>query len=62
MSISSIAVRYEDTATGIISTEVTTVREMHCFFEDETLGLIQILEVNQSFDGWETMETLYRVS
>lgn len=57
--MSSIAVHYLDLANGISSTEITTLRELHFFFEDEANGEIFILEVDQTFDHWETMEVIY---
>ena len=57
--ISRIAVLYKDTLTGITSSETCALRELHFFLEDEVDGLIQILEIDQSFDEWETMTVLY---
>ena len=57
--ISRIAVRYADTLTGVVSSETCALRELHFFLEDEVDGLIQILEIDQTFDEWETMTTIY---
>ena len=62
MSDNNIAVLYKDMLDGSISSEVIRLRELHFFFEDEANGEIQILEVDQTFDGWETMEVIYDAS
>ena len=59
--MSSIAVRYIDLLTGIVNLETMRLRELHLFLEDEVNGEIQILEIDQSFDGWETMEVIFRL-
>ena len=60
--MNSIAVRYMDSFTHIISSEVIRPSEL-CFFKrDEQDGLIQILEIDQSFDGWETMTVLFEAT
>ena len=59
--MSSIAVRYIDLFTGIISSETMRLPELHLFLEDENNGEIQILEIDQSFDGWETMEVIFQL-
>lgn len=60
--MSKIAVVYIDLLDGVKSSETIELRELHFFFEDEANGEILILEVNQSFDNWDTMENLYRFS
>lgn len=60
--MSSIAVRYIDLLTGIVSSETMRLCELHLFLEDENNGEIQILEIDQSFDGWETMEVIFQLS
>ena len=60
--LSSIAVWYTDLLTGVESSEIIRLRELHFFFEDEAAGLIRIEEVHQSFDDWETMEVIYTAS
>ena len=59
--MSSIAVRYIDLLTGIVSSETMHLRELHLFLEDEINGEIKILEIDQSFDGWETMEVIFHI-
>ena len=59
--MSSIAVHYIDLLTGIVSSETMRLRELHLFLEDEANGEIQILEIDQSFDGWETMEVIFQL-
>lgn len=59
--MSSIAVHYIDLLTGIVSSETIRLRELHLFLEDENNGEIQILEIDQSFDGWETMEIIFQL-
>lgn len=58
----TISVRYIDLYTGVESLEVIELRALYFFFTDESNGEIKILEVNQSFDDWETMETIYSAS
>ena len=58
----SIAIRYIDLLTGIISSEGIRPRELPLFLDDEANGEIQILEIDQSFDGWETMEVIFQLS
>jgi len=53
------SVSYIDTLSGLTSTEVIRLSELHFFLEDELRGEIKILEVAQSFDDWETMEVLF---
>ena len=60
--MSKIAVVYIDLLDGFTSSETIELCELHYFFEDEANGEILILEVNQSFDNWDTMENLYRFS
>ena len=57
----SIAVRYIDLFTGVINSETMRLRELHLFLEDENNGEIKILEIDQSFDGWETMEVIFQL-
>ena len=59
--MSSIAVRYIDLFTGAISSETMRLCELHLFLEDENNGEIKILEIDQSFDGWETMEVIFQL-
>ena len=59
--MSSIAVRYIDLFTGALNSETMRLRDLHCFLEDEINGEIQILEIDQSFDGWETMEVIFQL-
>lgn len=59
--MSSIAVHYIDLLTGIASSETMRLRELHLFLEDEVNGEIQILEIDQSFDNWETMEVIFQL-
>ena len=59
--MSSIAVHYIDLLTGITNSETMRLRELHLFLEDEVNGEIQILEIDQSFDDWETMEVIFRL-
>jgi hypothetical protein len=59
--MSSIAVRYIDLLTGVVNSETMRLRELHLFLEDENNGEIQILEIDQSFDGWETMEVIFQL-
>lgn len=59
--MSSIAVRYIDLLTGVISSETMRLCELHLFLEDENNGEIKILEIDQSFDGWETMEVIFQL-
>ena len=60
--MSSIAVRYIDLYTGALNSETMRLRELHYFLEDEANGEIQILEIDQSFDGWETMEIIFKLN
>ena len=59
--MSSIAVRYIDLLTGVLNSETMRLRDLHLFLEDENNGEIQILEIDQSFDGWETMEVIFQL-
>jgi len=59
--MSSIAVRYIDLFTGDINSETIRLRDLHLFLEDENNGEIKILEIDQSFDGWETMEVIFQL-
>ena len=60
--MSSIAVRYIDLFTGALNSETMRLRDLHLFLEDENNGEIQILEIDQSFDGWETMEVIFQLN
>lgn len=62
MKNQKFAVEYKDIFTGIISSETMRPQELKYFLQDERNGEIQILEIDQTFDGWETMEILYKVS
>lgn len=57
MKNQSFAIEYKDMFNGIISSEICRPCELKYFLRD---GEIQILEIDQSFDGWETMEILYK--
>ena len=59
--MSSIAVRYIDLFTGALNSETMRLCDLHLFLEDENNGEIQILEIDQSFDGWETMEVIFQL-
>ena len=59
--MSSIAVRYIDLFTGVLNSETMRLRDLHLFFEEENNGEILILEIDQSFDGWETMEVIFQL-
>ena len=59
--MSSIAVRYIDLLTGVLNSETMRLRDLHLFLEDENNGEIQILEIDQSFNGWETMEVIFQL-
>ena len=59
--MSSIAVRYIDLFTGVVNSETMRPHELRYFLEDEANGEIQILEIDQSFDGWETMEIIFQL-
>lgn len=56
------AVKYKDLFDGMISSETIRPCELKYFLEDEKNGEIQILEIDQTFDDWETMEILFKVS
>ena len=59
--MSSIAVCYIDLLTGVLNSETMHLRDLHLFLEDENNGEILILEIDQSFDGWETMEVIFQL-
>lgn len=59
--MSSIAVRYIDLLTGVLNSEAMRLRDLHLFLEDENNGEILILEIDQSFNGWETMEVIFQL-
>ena len=56
------AVHYKDLFDGVISSETIDPQELKYFLQDERNGEIQILEIDQTFDGWETMDILYEVT
>jgi hypothetical protein len=53
------SVEYKDLSNGIVSIETMQPQELKYFLRDERNGEIQILEIDQTFDDWETMEVLY---
>ena len=56
------AVEYKDLFSGVVSSETMRPQELKYFLRDEKNGEIQILEIDQTFDDWDTMEILYKVS
>ena len=56
------AVKYKDLLDGMISSETIRECELKYFLQDEKNGEIQILEIDQTFDNWETMEIIFKVS
>lgn len=56
--MSSIGVLYRVIETGEVCSETTTLRDFHHFSDQVAWGMIDILEVTQSFDNWETWEVL----
>ena len=60
--MTSIAVRYIDLYTGALNSETMRPCELRYFLEDEANGEIQILEIDQSLDGWETMKIIFQLS
>ena len=59
MKNQKFSVEYKDLFNGIISIETMRPQELKYFLRDERNGEIQILEIDQTFDDWETMEVLY---
>ena len=62
MKNQSFAIKYKDLLNGLVSSEICRPREVQYFLHDERNGEIQILEIDQTFDGWDTMEVLYKIS
>ena len=60
MNTQKFAVEYKDLILGgAIHSETIRPQELKYFLIDERNGEIQILEIAQTFDNWETMEVLY---
>jgi hypothetical protein len=59
MKNQKFSVEYKDLSNGIVSIETMQPQELKYFLRDERNGEIQILEIDQTFDDWETMEVLY---
>lgn len=59
MKNQKFSVEYKELSSGIVSIETMRPQELKYFLRDERNGEIQILEIDQTFDDWETMETLY---
>lgn len=59
MKNQKFSVEYKDLSNGIVSIETMQPQELKYFLQDERNGEIQILEIDQTFDDWETMEVLY---
>lgn len=62
MNNQRFAVEYKDLFSGVVSSETMRPQELKYFLRDEKNGEIQILEIDQTFDDWETMEVLYETS
>ena len=62
MNTQKFAVEYKDLILGAVHSESIRPKELQYFLTDERNGEIQILEIDQSFDNWETMEVLYKIS
>ena len=62
MNNQRFAVEYKDLFSGVVSSETMRPQELKYFLRDEKNGEIQILEIDQTFDDWETMEVLYKAS
>jgi len=62
MKNQKFAVHYKTIIDGVVSSETCRPRELKYFLQDEKNGEIQILEIDQTFDDWDTMEILYRAS
>lgn len=62
MKNQKFAVEYKELLSGVISSETCRPCELKYFLQDERNGEIQILEIDQTFDDWDTMEVLYKVS
>jgi hypothetical protein len=59
MKNQKFSVEYKNLSNGIVSIETMQPQELKYFLRDERNGEIQILEIDQTFDDWETMEVLY---
>lgn len=59
MKNQKFSVEYKDLSNGVVSIETMRPQELKYFLRDERNGEIQILEIDQTFDDWETMEVLY---
>ena len=53
-------VRYKTIIDGVISSEICRPKELKYFLLDEKNGEIQILEIDQTFNDWETMEVFFK--
>ena len=62
MKNQKFAIEYKDLFSGVISSETIRPQELKNFLRDEKNGEIQILEIDQTFNDWDTMEILYKVS
>ena len=62
MKNQKFAVEYKDLFSGVVSSETMRPQELKYFLRDEKNGEIQILEIDQTFDDWDTMEILYQTS
>lgn len=60
MNTQKFAVEYKDLILGSVHSESIRPCELQLFLTDERNGEIQILEIDQTFDNWETMEVLYK--
>lgn len=47
---------------GESSLETIRPQDLKYFLQDEANGEIKILEIDQTFDGWDTMEVVYKAS
>lgn len=62
MKNQKFAVEYKTIIDNVISSEVIRPQELKYFLQDEKNGEIQVLEIDQTFDDWDTMEILYKAS
>jgi hypothetical protein len=62
MKNQKFAVEYKDLFSDVVSSETMCPQELKYFLRDEKNGEIQILEIDQTFDNWDTMEILYKAS
>lgn len=62
MKNQKFAVEYKDLVSCVVSSETMRPQELKYFLRDEKNGEIQILEIDQTFDDWDTMEILYKAS